>query len=115
MMKKPAIILIFLSISFSSDFSFADYIVTGQIDGNVCKFGIVCSHQRLDAVKKDGEFYTINKRYSSVDEYKNGRCWIYTKSNFFINLFKQGFYQEQSDGSYKKLKPDYVTFLCRKE
>ena len=65
--------------------------------------------QNLDAVKSDGSFYTIKKTHKSVDDYKNGKCTVNNKG-----WFKQAFYQQQSDGSYKKLKPDYIVFPCYK-
>ena len=109
-MNRLLAVSVFIFISLYSNFSFADYVATGHFEGLVCKyFGTVCSYERLDAVKKGGAYDTIKNNYSSVDEYKNGRCHIYNKG-----LFKQAFYQEQSDGTYKKLKPDYISFSCKK-
>ena len=112
--------ILFLIIVLFSTSVFADYIVTGKISGQVCKFGILCSFENFDAVKKDNKFYSIKKRYSKVSDYKNGRCWINIKSKKWglfsdgINLFKGGFYQKQPNGSYKKFKLDYITFPCKK-
>ncbi len=47
-MKIFFILIIFL---FSTSV-FADYIVTGKISGQVYKFGVLCSFEDLDAVKK---------------------------------------------------------------
>ena len=56
----------------------------------------------------------------SITTIHYGRCWINIKSKKLglfsdgINLFKGGFYQKQPNGSYKKFKPEYITFPYKK-
>lgn len=107
-MKKLLIIITFIFISFYSTISYAEYVANGQIKGWVCNWG-TCSMQNLDAVKSGSSYYTIKKNHKSVDDFKNGKCTVNNKG-----WFKQTFYQQQSNGSYKKLKPDYIVFPCYK-
>ncbi len=115
-MLKKLLIILFLT----PNLLLADYQVTGPIIGNVCSFGLICSFEDLHAVKKDGKYYSIQQSYSRVSEYRDGRCWVNIKSKDWgvfshgLNLFKGAFYQKQSNGSFKKLKPEYITFPCRR-
>lgn len=64
----------------------SQYVVTGQIEGNVC-WGLSliksCKLHKIDAIKgEDGKLYPMNPSYSTVSEY-NGttkRCWIQVKA-----------------------------------
>jgi len=101
--------------------SLADYYVTGQIQGaNKKLLGLGFSIVNVDAVKIDGEFYSLQKVYKKVSEYnkKKGRCWINTELGQIgkvLNLFRgHAFYEKMNDGSYRKLKLEYITFSCVK-
>ena len=99
--------------------SFADYYVTGQIQGaNKKLLGLSFSIVNVDAVGKSDDLYSLQKVYKKVSEYnkKKGRCWINTELGQIgkvLNFFKnQSFFEKQSDGSYKKLNLEYITFPC---
>lgn len=104
--------------------AFADYLVKGPIEGNVCwGLGIeVCGLKKLDAVKgADGRLFTISDRFKSVSEYNSakGRCWIRTKStggglfSWGVNAAIQPeFFEKTDSGEYKKHDVEYVTFKC---
>ena len=112
-------ILVFIILIFFNTNAFADYYVTGKITGGHKKYmGFVLEIVNVDAVGKKGELYNLQKFYKKVSDYKNGRCWIDTRLgqigkvlNFFRN---QNFYELQSDGTYKKLNLEYITFPCVK-
>jgi len=79
------ILLSFLSIGFFYSISQAEYVATGQIEGNVCNGFIIewCQFHEISAIKgDDGQLYPVNKIYESVSEYKPEKnlCWVYTKS-----------------------------------
>ena len=104
-----------------SNVGFADYYVTGKIQGaNKKLLGFATQIVSVDAVGKPGDLYSLQMRYKKVSEYdkKKGRCWIYTELSQVgkvLNFFKnQSFYQRKSDGSYKKLNLEYITFPCVK-
>ena len=110
------IILIILVWLFSSSV-FADYYVTGKITGGETKyFGFALKIVNVDAVKKDGQFFTLRTRYNKVSEYDKykKRCWInFSKTSRFLNFFQgRSFYEIQEDGTYRKLKLEYITFPC---
>jgi hypothetical protein len=106
--------------------SYADYIVTGQIEGNVCHgIGIEwCEFHKIAAVKgDDGRLYEPKLHYESVTEFKesSGRCWIKTKQtgggiiSWGINAIKQPvFLERNSSGEYKELDVEYLVFKCVK-
>ena len=108
----------------------ADYVATGNISGIVCS-GFVfksCPPTRVDAVKgKDGQLYSLARRYSKVSSFNGSRCWIELKSkaageryggygllDVIINAFGQTFYQKQKDGSFKKIDVERLMFDCIK-
>lgn len=107
----------------------ADYIRTGPVAGPETTFiGVGRKGSGLhsvDAVEgDDGRLYEIQRRFSEVDEYRGGRCWVHVKSKGFMgvpnifsgiaNLFKGSFYEKQPDGSYEKIDVDSLVFNCRK-
>ena len=121
-MKK---LIAFIVLQLFSSHLYAEYFVTGKIEGNVCwGFGIeVCGLHDIAAVKgDDGKLYEPNTRYQSVTEYResSGRCWIRTKStqiglfNPVANAFLQPTFYEKVDGKYEKLDVEYITFKCSK-
>ena len=61
---------------------FADYYVTGKIQGaNKKLLGFATQIVSVDAVGKPGDLYSLQMHYKKVSEYdkKKGRCWIYTE------------------------------------
>lgn len=122
---KKTIILIAVYAVISVAPAWAEYVATGPIKGNVCRgIGIeVCGLHRVVAVKgDDGRLYEVSTRYDSVTEYKegSGRCWIKTKSSgggifsWGVNAIKQPTFLEITDGKYKELDVEYLTFRCVK-
>ena len=105
---------------------YADYLVTGPIEGNVCRgFGIqICGLKALDAVRgSDGQPHEILRNYDSVTEYNenSGRCTIKTKSSdlsiisWGINAIKQPVFLQRTDsGGWLELDVDYIRFKCIK-
>lgn len=124
------IALLFLSgciavITIIPTFAMADYIATGPIRGQECTSYIIfdsCKSRRIDAVEDDnGQPFTVKNNYSQVSDYKNGRCWIKTKSvgggllSWATNALKAPvFLEKKKDGSYEKLDIEYLVFPCKK-
>jgi hypothetical protein len=122
-------ILFAISLFLFTKPSMADYIATGPISGIVCS-GLVfksCPPTRVDAVEgKDGKLYSLARSYPEVSEFNGRRCWIELKSgsnsryggrglwDFVANMFGDSFYQQQSDGSYKKIDVERLMFDCKK-
>ena len=118
-MKKH--FLIILVALFWCNVGVADYYVTGKIQGGESKLlGFGLSIVDVHAVKIDGEFYSLQKVYKKVSDYDSnqGRCWINTKLSQIgkvLNLFRgHKFYEKMNDGTYRKLKLEYITFPCDK-
>ena len=117
-MIKKLLLIIILGLSWCN-LSLADYYVTGQIQGaNKKLMGFGFSIVNVDAVGKSDDLYSLQKVYKKVSEYnkKKGRCWINTELGQIgkvLNFFKnQSFFEKQTDGSYKKLNLEYITFPC---
>lgn len=108
-----------IASAFYASTCLADYVATGPYEGEVCA-GIVikkCSLERLDAIRKEGKFYEINKIWKSVDDYKNGRCWIsFGKGSFGFLDGPPEFYQYDENNVPRPVDVDsYVTFSCQKK
>ena len=95
----------------------ADYVATGPYEAEVCSGFIVekCSLEKLDAVKRNGQFYEINTDWNEVDDYKDGRCWISVGKGAFGFADKPPeFYQYDENRVLRQVNVDsYVTFECR--
>ena len=113
----------------SADFAYADYIRTGPVVGPETTFiGIGRmgnGMHTVDAIEGEGgKLYRIQKKFSDVDEYRNGRCWVHIKSKGFMgapniftgisNIFNASYYSRQSDGSYEEVDIDSLIFNCRR-
>lgn len=111
----------------------SQYVVTGQIDGNVCwGFSLIksCKLHKIDAIKgEDGKLYPMNSSYSAVSEY-NGttkRCWIQVKAmtgngmgSDAISVITNAVssrpeFFEKVEGRFEKIDVEYVTFPCVKQ
>ena len=117
-MKK----LLFITIIFFSTNLYAEYIAEGKFRAQTCGwFGFKCKMQYIDVAFNGDAPYTINRVFKNVDEYRDGKCWINYKSKDWgilsdaVNLFNDGFGIKQSDGSYKKVNPEYIIFNCKKK
>jgi hypothetical protein len=126
---KIIFILFVTALFLFSKHSKADYIATGPISGIVCS-GLVfksCPPTRVDAIEgKDGKLHSLSRSYREVSEFNGKRCWIELKSgsnsryggsglwDFVANMFGETFYQQQQDGSYKKIDVERLIFDCRK-
>ena len=116
------ILIVILAIVFLPSMCMAEYIATGVYEGEVCSGFVieVCGLERLDAVKRDGKFYKINKVWDNVDYYENGRCVIRFGKGMLgvLNDVFDGppdFYQYDKNGELRKVDVDsYVTFKCLK-
>jgi len=112
----------------------ADYLVTGQIRGFVCKSWIFidkCKYVNIDAVDdKTGKLYSLAKVYEDVSEYNDVGdykiCHIYVKPNktdtlgkvfHFINKINKGdnFYTKDKSGKHEKVDPESLQFKCIKK
>ncbi len=113
----------------SAELAYADYIRTGPVAGPETTFiGIGRKGSGLHSVDamegEDGKLYRIQQRFTEVDEYKNGRCWVHIKSKGFMgvpnifsgiaNMFNGSFYERQGDGTYEEIDVDSLIFNCRK-
>ena len=123
-MKIKTITVLALFITSATAWS-DTYIRTGGVTGTVCSgLGIeVCDSVTLVAAEgDDGEYFSIAERFPSVNEYseRRQRCTLYVKSSGLgllsrgMNLFSQKFYYRDEQGYLKGVKPDYITFPCRK-
>ena len=127
----PLFVLVssFALVTVSSNPVMADYIRTGPVSGPESTFigvgRIGSGLHSVDAMEgKDGKLYGVPLRFSDVDEYKSGRCWVHVKSKGFwgvpniisgvMNMFKASYYEKQKDGSYEKIDVDSLVFDCRK-
>lgn len=121
---KILLAAVLITISFIGQAS-ADYIVTGPITGLDC-FLMVCSTHQIDAVEgEDGQKYSPARRYAHVSDYtkfrNSYRCRIDTKANFgllgraFNAIAAPTFYTRQSDGSFKEVDVESISFECVKE
>lgn len=119
MIWKNRVATAFASLGFvlvASGSAQAGYHRTGPVSGTVCSGFIIqsCAIRRIDAVRNtDGSLYTFKAYFDSVDEYHSqngGLCHV--KVGRFQ---RQAFLEQQPDGSYEEIHPDYVTFHCRKE
>ena len=106
--------------------SLADAYVDGPIYGHYCKFGFVCSDEKIDATYKNGVMYALPSSFKKVDEKNRNQCFIYIKQNssFWGALAKRAtgispvFYQykrgpKHAVSSYTKMgTPEYIRFKC---
>lgn len=96
----------------------AEYVAIGPYEGEVCSGFVVekCSLEIIDTVKRDGQFYEINKAWNNVDDYKDGRCWIsFSKGAFGLADMPPEFYQYDESKVLRRVDVDsYVTFKCLK-
>jgi len=118
-MKKYIILMSpLLCILLFTQNSKADYIATGEIKGTVCKGFVieVCGPQKIDAEKgSDGKLHPFPKRFTAVQKFipkvrggNTGDCTFYDTKSWPT-------YQLQKDGSYERIKADYIQFKCKKE
>lgn len=116
-MRKLWVPLLVIAI-LSPSICIAEYIATGVYEGEVCSGFVikVCKLERLDAVKRGGQFYHINKVWDKVDSYRDGRCWIrFGKGSLGILDRAPDFYQYDKNQELQKVgKVSYVTFKCKK-
>lgn len=77
---------------------------------------------RIDAAGDDGEvLFYLPEAYDTVDEYRDGRCWIYIHSgplNMALGDIPTFFHYETGPrhlkSSYEELDtPEYIFFPCR--
>ena len=105
-------------IAFGASPCMAEYVAIGPYEGEVCSGFVInkCSLERLDAVKRDGKFYKINKVWNGVDDYKGGRCVIsFSAGEFGFLDSTPDFYQYDENRVLRAVDVDsYITFKCRK-
>ncbi|MCC8985486.1 MAG: hypothetical protein LM513_02745 [Nitrospira sp.] len=115
---------ILILIGIFPSIAFSDYFAVGPFKGWVCKgFGIeLCNYQKLDAVKKGGQFYDIKKSWDKVDEYKPGSgsspglCVLRVNEGAFSYLAgKQEFYRYNASRELEYVDVDgHIQFSCRR-
>lgn len=105
----------------------AQYVATGPYKGTVCSGFIIesCATHEIAAVKgKDGKLYALKTEHQSVDQHSEAkkRCHIRTKSSgagllsVGVNAVIQPvFLAKQSNGEYKELDIEYLSFPCIKK
>lgn len=99
----------------------ADYLVDGKITGCDCWFGIICKcGLEIVTIKKGGEYYEMNKKFSKVDEYKEfenySMCHVrINKGLMFRGFSDDGFYKKNEEGKLKKINTDSLSFRCIEE
>ena len=76
---------------------------------------------RVDAVSKGGELFNLKPRYKTVSEFNSsqGLCHIRTKKEGLLGkLFDKAtgpeFFSKQSNGQFKKVDIESLSFNCRK-
>lgn len=125
-MKNTLYALLPLLLMATNEMAYGDYIATGEISGSSCSGFIIekCSSERIYATKIDGVMYEIPTRYKEISSYRDydKRCWIRLKSDG-LSLFSVAidaalstqtpdFYTKSSNGEYKKVDVDTLTFNC---
>jgi hypothetical protein len=128
-MKHFTLVIFVLSLILWADFAYANYIRTGPVIGPETTFIGVgrkgSGTHSVDAIEgEDGKLYRIQQRFSEVDEYRNGRCWVHLKSKGFLgvpnifsgisNLFNASYFSRQPDGSFEEIDIDSLIFNCRR-
>lgn len=106
----------------------ADFIIDGPVKATSCSgIGIQsCSTVEVEAVKgTDGRTYEIKKRLASVTEYneRKGRCSVDFSNRGSMSIVSKlsraantpVFLEVSDGGQYVEVKPDYISFRCRKE
>jgi len=123
--KKVIVVVSFVSVAALPRSAFSEYVAVGPFQGQVCSGFIIeaCGHEKLEAVKKDGKFYEINRVWQRVDEYKppvkgsSGLCFV--RLNEGVSAFLGGrpdFYGYNEAGQLEKVDVDgYLRFNCRKQ
>jgi hypothetical protein len=106
----------------------ADFIIDGPVKATSCSgIGIQsCSTVEVQAVKgSDGRTYEIKKRLASVTEYneRKGRCSVDFSNRGSMSIASKlsssantpVFLEVLGSGQHVEVKPDYISFKCRKE
>lgn len=106
----------------------AEFIIDGPVKATSCSgIGIQsCSTVDVQAVKgNDGRTYEIKKRLASVTEYneRKGRCSVDFSNRGSMSIVSKlssaantpVFLEVRDGGQYVEVKPDYISFKCRKE
>ena len=88
----------------------AEFMAIGPYEAEVCTGFVIkkCSLQRIDAIKKNGEFFEIKKHWNSVNSYEpeksqsQGRCTMLFSENT-VPFFdaKPDFYRYGKNGTGK--------------
>ena len=125
--RRWAVIAIGVVAGLLSSSAAADYVATGQIEGQVCRGWVIesCRFAKVAAVAGDnGQLYTVRNRYDEVSDYdeRRGRCWIEIKSrgagylsDALNALAAVQFYELSEAGQYEEIDVEYLTFPCRVE
>ena len=96
----------------------ADFERTTDATATFCSGFVVetCSPKKLLALEKDGKYFELKTRFTSVGDYRSprngsetGTCWIRPS---FLNKFQVLF--ENEDGERTLDEPDSIVFGCKK-
>ncbi len=116
-MSKQSLWTIIAISAFFSASANAEYIATGPIKGQFCKWVVfdICSFKEVDSFLQDGNIVRLSGRFRDVDKYSpsKGRCWIETGGVGFGRLFSlsglEFFYRGKNLGT-----PHTISFKCKK-
>lgn len=119
-------IFFFISTITITSIARADYAVSGEVKATICRSYIFfekCKTERVDAVKKDDELFHLPDSFSSVDDFRDGRCWIRIRSGFLNKIIGDIpiFIQYTGDESnylrnhIELSAPDSITFKCQRQ
>ena len=99
----------------------AAYIRTGQVTGHVCSGFVIeyCGFEKIDAVRNSqGEIFHVAETYESVSDYSasQGRCWVRLDGGilWFMKYFREAEFLQKTNGGYRKIDPETISFACRK-
>lgn len=116
-MNKSLVLISIVLFVFFTQKAEAAYIAIGPIQGTVCKGFVVeiCGPERIDAEKgADGKLHPISIRYPDVQRFSpdvqggnTGICVFYDTNSWLT-------FQQQGDGTYKRIDADWIDFKCKK-
>ena len=107
----------FFGLAFASGPALADFVVSGDIIGQICADG-ACRAKTVDEVKGgDARFLRVGGKFKDVTQYdaKTGTCMIQLGEETGIIAAKTVFMEVQHDGAQVVLALSSISFSCTVE
>lgn len=105
--------------------AFSGYVATGPITSSSCSNYLVfsiCEFVTVDAVEAKGQMYEPRREWDDVDKYNpsTGSCMVrvgrsgsLALTDKMINAVTQPTFYTRKNGSFEKIKIEYLNFPCR--